>query len=109
MDLNGASTLYTTSYDNYIASPLPYFSVSPPVSITGTQKKIYYFDEIGDGSVIITTTTALPFVSYQSPTNKHITLTLENRNNFAMGTLTGLGNDDVMIFFYILNGATFTN
>ena len=109
LDLNGASTLYTTSYDNYIASPLPYFSVSPPVSITGTQKKIYYFDEIGDGSVIITTTTALPFVSYQSPTNKHITLTLANRNNFAMGTLTGLGTDDVRIFFYILNGATFTN
>jgi hypothetical protein len=109
LDLNGAANLYTTSYDNSIASPLPYFSVSPPTTIAKTQLKLYYFDEIGDGSVVINTTTALPFVSYQSPLNKHITLTLANRNNFAMGTLTGYGTDDVRIFFYIQNGATFSN
>lgn len=111
LDLNGAVGLYTTSYDNNTASTpplLPYFCISPPYAIGGA-KKLYYFDEVGDGSLEITTTIALPFVNAFAPVNKYTKITLANRNNFAMGTIANFGTDDVMIFVYVSNGATFSN
>jgi hypothetical protein len=110
LDLNGAGAqgLQNVSYQNTISPPPPYFSVYPFSSYL-PPFEISFYEELGEGAVVINTTPALPFVNFSTPLNKFDTITLAARNNFAMGTVVGFGTDDARILIYAHNGATFTN
>jgi len=108
LDMNGAISLKGIAYDTTISPNTPFFMMYPPYA-KDPPLQLAFFDEIGDGAVVINTTTALPFVNAFIPTSKFNKITLANRNNFAIGTITGFGTDDVRVFFYAQNGATFSN
>jgi hypothetical protein len=108
LDMNGAISLKGIAYDTTISPNIPYFMMYPPYA-KDPPLQLAFFDEIGDGAVVINTTSAFPFVNAFIPTSKFNKITLANRNNFAIGTIVGFGTDDVRVFFYAQNGATFSN
>lgn len=108
LDLNGTIGIQNVSFETTASPNLPYFCITGSKSFN-TPYQISFFNEIGGGSVVINTTTALPFVDANQTTLKWNKITLGVRNNFAMGTIVGFGTDDVRILIYSQNGATFSN
>jgi len=107
LDLNGAIGLQNISYETSSGNKA-YFSVNSSTSYL-PPKQISYFNENGAGDIVITTTIALPFFNPTTPLNKYTKITLNDRADFAMGTIVGFGTDDVRIFIYAQSGATFSN
>ena len=106
IDLNGATSLQNCFIDTTI-TPLPAFFHQ--ASLASAVPTNYYLYFASTGSVSITTTIALPFVSALAPANNWKTITLGTRNNFATGTVVQFGTDDQRIVILASNGASFSN
>jgi len=109
IDLNGATRIEGyTSFDLSTAPITPLFFRQPSLT-NQSPLEIYSYSVSGAGAVAITTTTAYHFINSAAPTNKYLTLTLANYNNFAIGTVVRFGTDDTGILIYAQNGASFSN
>jgi hypothetical protein len=102
VDLNGATSLQNC----FFTSGVPLFFIQPDLAPTNL---FYWLYSPTTGSVSITTTDALPFVSALAPANNWKTITLGARNNFATGTVVQFGTDDQRIVILASNGASFSN
>jgi hypothetical protein len=109
IDMNGY-TLPWNIEQNLITSPFNFYMFKDSNNGATLPREMGYIQELAAGPIVISTdATTLPFVNGNAPTNKYNTLTLNNRNNFAMGTLCGFGSDDIRMLFYAQNGAAFSN
>ena len=106
VNLNGATNLQNCFLDT-VTVPTPAFFHQ--ASLASTVPTNYYLYVPTSGSVSITTTLALPFVSALSPANNWKTITLASRDNFATGTVVQFGTTDQRIVILASNGASFSN
>ena len=105
LDLNGLTLPQNCAYD--FGSAAPTFFREPDEIINAPYDFWQYIPTTG--SVSITTTDVLPFVSATAPANNWKTITLAARNNFATGTVVQFGTDDQRIVILAQLGATFSN
>jgi hypothetical protein len=105
LDLNGLTLPQNCAYDFLAAAPT--FFREPDEIVSASLEYWQYIPTTG--TVSITTTDALPFVSATAPANNWKTITLGTRNNFATGTVVQFGTDDQRIVILASLGATFSN
>ena len=108
IDVNGYTLPWNINHETAITNH--FYVFKDPNYTSSLPREMAYIAELAAGPVVISTdATTLPFVNFATPTLKFNTLTLSNRNNFAMGTLCGYGTDDIRMLFYATNGASFSN
>lgn len=105
LDLNGSDTMSFIYYQGNAPAGFFFFRYAGNANSAPLQYSLY--DNTNAGIIVVSSTSALPFVNGVAPANKYTKLNLASRNSYATGSVVGFGGDDVRILITSQFGATF--